>query len=243
MNPFKSLMLCLAIICLPVRAEVLTLTSLEWPPYSGRALDSQGASVAVVKAAVEAMGHQLNVEFYPWERAVHLAKSQTKYAGYFPEYHFEANDLVFSEPIGTGPLGFVENKANPITWNQLQDLKSMKIGVVRGYVNTEALDTLVASGELQSEAVTSDSQNLKKVVGQRIPLAVIDSNVLAYLLSSDKNLHNAKETLQMNSKLLAEKELFIAFANDESGKKWKAIVDQGLQKIDANKIMKQYFNQ
>ncbi|USD33547.1 MULTISPECIES: substrate-binding periplasmic protein [Vibrio] len=231
----------LILLTSPVRGDVLTLTSLEWPPYAGRNLDAQGASVAVVKAAVEAMGHELNVEFYPWERAVHLAKNQAKYAGYFPEYYFDASDLIFSNPIGTGPLGFVENKANPISWSSLQDLKSVKIGVVRGYVNTEELDSMIASGTLQSEAVTSDNQNLKKVSGQRIPLAVIDSNVLNYLLTSDKSLQAAQDKLQMNSKLLEEKELFIAFGNDETGKKWKAIVDEGLKKIDSKQIMSDYF--
>ncbi|ARC91843.1 ABC transporter [Vibrio coralliilyticus] len=243
MHYLKLMFFSLMLLALPVRGDVLTLTSLEWPPYAGRSLDSQGASVAVVKAAVEAMGHELTVEFYPWERAVHLAKNQAKYAGYFPEYYFEASDLIFSEPIGTGPLGFVENKANPISWSNLQDLKSTKIGVVRGYVNTEELDSMIASGVLQFEAVTSDSQNLKKVSGQRIPLAVIDSNVLSYLLASDKSLKGAKDKVQMNAKLLEEKQLFIAFGNDETGKKWKSIVDQGLKKIDANQIMSDYFNE
>lgn len=229
-------------LALPLKAEVLTLTSLEWPPYASRNVPEQGASVAVVKAAVEAMGHELKVEFYPWERAVHLAKTQNKYAGYFPEYLFEADDLLFSDPIGTGPLGFAENKSNPVVWSSLQDLKATKIGVVRGYINTEELDSMIARGEIQAVPVTTDNVNLKKVAANRIALAVIDKNVFGYLLQSDNNLAKDRDSLQINAKLLEEKRLYVAFSNDDVGKKWKQIVDAGLQKIDVEQIMEQYFS-
>ncbi|KLN64007.1 MULTISPECIES: substrate-binding periplasmic protein [Vibrio] len=229
-------------LTLPLKAEVLTLTSLEWPPYASRSQPEQGASVAVVKAAVEAMGHELKVEFYPWERAVHLAKTQPKYAGYFPEYYFESDDLVLSDPIGTGPLGFAENTSKPVTWSSLQDLKSYKIGVVRGYINTEELDAMIASGAIQGIPVTADNVNLKKVAANRIPLAVIDKNVFNYLLQSDPEVTKAKASLQMNAKLLEEKQLYVAFGNDETGQKWKQIVDAGLKKIDVEQTMSQYFS-
>lgn len=70
------------------KAETVYLTSLEWPPYSSAELPNQGASIAVAKAAFAAMGYQLEVEFYPWSRAVALATRDKKYAGYFPEYWY-----------------------------------------------------------------------------------------------------------------------------------------------------------
>ncbi|MCL9781976.1 transporter substrate-binding domain-containing protein [Vibrio sp. S4M6] len=225
-----------------IKAETLTLTSLDWPPYSGKSLPEQGASVAVVKAAVEAMGHSLKVEFYPWSRTVHLAKTDKKIAGYFPEYKFDSTDIVFSDKIGTGPLGFVENVSAPVTWSNLNDLKSYKIGVVRGYVNTTEFDAMVASGKIQADAAKSDELNLKKVATKRVQLAVIDSNVLKYLVSHTPSLKQYDKTLVMNPKLLAEKGLYIAFTNDAEGKRWKAIVDEGLSKIDVNKVMNEHLN-
>ena len=74
----KSLRLVAALICtglfsLPVQAETIQLTSLEWPPYTGSELPQQGASMAVVEAAFDAMGHDLEVRFLPWQRAVDQA--------------------------------------------------------------------------------------------------------------------------------------------------------------------------
>jgi len=222
------------------RADTLYLTSLEWPPYSGEDLSAQGASVAVAKAAFEAMGHELVVEFYPWSRAVALATNNDKYAGYFPEYYYESDEFLFSDPMGQGPLGFVENVNNPIDWNSLDDLTDKTIGVVQDYVNTEKLDTMIADGELNASAVTSDSQNVLKVAGGRIDMAVIDSNVLDYLLENDPKVDMAIGKVQMNDKLLVEKDLYIAFKNNANGQQWRDIFNEGLTKIDIDAIMAEH---
>jgi len=218
-------------------AETVKLTSLEWPPYSGQDLPNQGASIAVAKAAFEAMGHTLEVDFFPWSRAVALAKSDDSYVGYFPEYLYESDDFLFSQPMGKGPLGFVEQTSNPIQWESLDDLKAYQIGVVQDYVNTAELDAMIASGEIDAPAVTSDSQNVLKVALGRVDVAVVDSNVLDFLLANDPRVSKVKGKVQMNDKLLVTKDLYIAFKNNSAGQRWKKIFDEGLTKIDVQAIM------
>lgn len=218
-------------------ADTLRLTSLEWPPYSGPELQAQGASVAVAKAALEAMGHTLEVDFFPWSRAVALTKKGDTYVGYFPEYLYESNQFLFSEPLGTGPLGLVERSSNPIDWENPGDLKVYKLGVVRDYVNTEQVDAMIASGDIEASTVTSDVQNILKVAAERIDVAVIDTNVFEYLLANDPQVSKVKDKVQMNDRLLVEKDLHIAFRNNSEGQKWKAIFDEGLQKIDVQSIV------
>ena len=117
----KSILLTISLILfsgLSLAADkTVYLTSLDWPPYSSKALDQQGASVAVAKEAFKAMGYQLKVDFFPWSRSVALAKdSGSKYSGYFPEYYSDdtAKDFVYSDAMGSGPLGFAERKDNSI---------------------------------------------------------------------------------------------------------------------------------
>ena len=169
--------------------KTVYLTSLDWPPYSGKALKEQGASVAVAKAAFKAMGYTLVVEFFPWSRAVNLAKSgSSKYMGYFPEYYSDdvAKEFIYSAEMGSGPLGFVEQTSKPINWRTMDDLSRYKIGVVRDYVNTAEFDARVASGKIKVEAVTADVNNIQKVSSGRLDLAVIDKNVMAYLFANEK---------------------------------------------------------
>jgi polar amino acid transport system substrate-binding protein len=233
--------LLLSLFTLPVMAETVYLTSLDWPPYAGKNLTEQGASVAVAKAAFKAMGHELEVDFFPWSRAVKLAsEGSSKYVGYFPEYLYDSEEFVFSAPMGQGPLGLVERSDKAISWSALQDLSNYSIGVVQDYVNTEELDAMIAAGTIKAQVAPSDELNIQKVAGSRIDAAVIDANVMKYLLANSAKLEKAIGQVQMNSKLLTNKDLFVAFKNSADGKKWKAIYDEGLGKIDVATIMAKY---
>lgn len=241
------LVLILTSLSLPASADdkVVKLTSLEWPPYTGEKLPDQGASVAVAKAAFAAVGYKLEVNFFPWSRAVFLAKqSGSGYAGYFPEYYSDSlkADFVLSEPMGNGPLGFVERKDSPVSWNSLDDLGNFKIGTVQDYINTEEFDKRAADGRLKVEPVPDDTTNLRKVAGKRMPLAVIDKNVMNYLLDNTPELGDAKSVLQFNSKILEDKKLYICFRNDAEGKAMAKLFNEGLAKIDVNAIMAKYLH-
>lgn len=223
--------------------KVVKLTSLDWPPYSGKALAEQGASVAVAKAAFAAMGYSLKVDFFPWSRAVAQAKNNNSpYAGYFPEYYSDdiAKEFTYSEPMGSGPLGFVEPAGKPVSWNSLDDLKQKRIGVVQDYVNTAEFDAMAASGALKTEAVISDKNNLLKVINGRLDLAVIDKNVMDYLFKTDKALKGKSAKANFNARLLEDKKLYICFKNNAMGKEMAKIYNEGLKKIDVNAIMAQH---
>lgn len=223
--------------------KVIRLTSLEWPPYAGESVDQQGASVAVVRAAAEAMGYTLDVKFFPWSRAVAMAQDPaTGVHGYFPEYHSPqvATDFLLSDPIGSGPLGFVEQTAAPVAWTSLDDLEGKTIGTVRDYVNTEAFDARAAAGELKVDPVVDDLTNVKKVAAGRIPLAVIDRNVLNHLLQTDPSLAAAKDKVQFNATPLEDKKLYVAFQRSPEGEAAAQVINEGLKKIDVDAITAKY---
>lgn len=223
--------------------KVVRLTSLDWPPYSGKHLAQQGASVAVAKAAFKAMGYDLQVSFFPWSRAVALAKDgKSNFSGYFPEYYSDdtAKDFIYSEAMGSGPLGFAERKDNSITWSNLNDLKAYKIGVVQDYINTTDFDAMVASKALKTSSTTSDTKNLLKMVNGRLDLAVVDKNVMNYLFKTDKGLAKKSANAQFNSTLLEDKKLFICFKKNAKGEELAKIYNEGLKKIDITTIMNKH---
>ncbi|EGM69701.1 hypothetical protein SOHN41_02313 [Shewanella sp. HN-41] len=69
----------------------------------------------------------------------------------------------------------------------------------------------------------------------RVDAAVIDVNVLYYLLKQ-KTLQPVVDKLQINRQLLANKQLYIAFRNNDEGRRWRDIVDRGLAQIDAETL-------
>jgi polar amino acid transport system substrate-binding protein len=223
--------------------KIVRLTSLHWPPYSSKSLDQQGASVAVAKAAFKAMGYQLKVDFFPWSRAVILAKdSNSEYSGYFPEYFSEniAENFIYSDSMGSGPLGFAERKDKSISWTKLADLKPYRIGIVQDYINTAELDAMIANKSIKSSVTTSDDKNLKKLVSGRVDLAVVDRNVMNYLFKTIPSLAEKANEAQFNSTLLENKKLFICFKKGPKGENIAEIYNEGLKKIDIAAIMNKY---
>ncbi|WGK82507.1 transporter substrate-binding domain-containing protein [Vibrio aestuarianus] len=233
---FRILLILLVAFNVNAERQTVYLTSLEWPPYSGARLKENGFSVAVARAAFDIMGYELEVDFNPWSRTVASVAKKDLYIGYFPEYFFETDSFVFSEPIGTGPLGFVEAIAKPILWQSLQDLTDYRLGVVQGYKNTAELDELIEKGEVDWEAEIDDRHNIYKVAKGRLDLAVIDVNVFKYLVATDARADILKSRVKMNERLLLDAELFVAFKNTEQGRKWRGVFNEGLKQVDIDAI-------
>lgn len=219
--------------------HVVRLATLEWPPYNGALLPEQGINTAIVRAAFAAVGYRLEVGFYPWSRAVSLARSDPTYIGYFPEYYADRlqQQYLLSNPAGSGPLGLAQRKDHPVTWKTLDDLKHYRIGVVQDYVNTAEFDANVAGGKQHVDVAVSDELNLKKLAGGRFPLAIVDPHVFEYLIRHDPELLAVGSQLEMNPHLLDEKALYVCFRRSPDGEKVVQLFNEGLRRIDPMVVM------
>lgn len=219
------------------------ITSLEWPPYTGEKLPAMGASAAVVAEAMKAAGNGVKIEFHQWTRAVNLAKSDDGYVAYFPEYYSKENaaEFLYSDPIGVGPLVFVERKAAPVTWTSYDSLKGKTIGVVKDYVNTEELDAKIASKALTGSEAPDDVKNLQKLAAGRVDVAVIDVNVFHYLAKNDPAIKAVAAQLQVNAKVLEDKKLYVCFKKNAAGEKALKAFNAGLKKVNIDEVMRKYF--
>lgn len=222
--------------------NILYIVSLEWPPYTGKELYANGLSSYIVEKAFEAEGYKIEVEFFPWSRAVYNVKTNSKYVAYFPEYYSEevTKNFYLSDPIGISPLGFAERVANRVSWEKLEDLKGQRIGIVQDYINTEEFDMMVRTKRLFVDVAINDRLNLLKVIGGRIDLAVVDKNVLDYYLNYDEKIKKSKNKIVFNKKLLSERELYVCFPKGFEGKNMLNIFNEGLKKIDVKKLEEEY---
>lgn len=226
-----------------VSQKTVWLTTLEWPPYTSSELPEFGASIVVARAAFAAMGYTLEVAFYPWQRAVYTAKNDKKYCGYFPEYYADdiTEEFIFSDPMGEGPLGFIELKEKPVVWQRLSDLQNLRIGTVSGYVNTAEFDQKAGRDELRVEPVIDDVTNIKKLLARRIDIAVMDKYVFEYLVKTDRSVVAGNIDLQFNKKILENKKLYICFRKDKNGEEMAKVFNEGLKRINYRKIQNDYF--
>ena len=229
-----------------VAGEVVRVSTLDWPPYTGKDLPLGGATTDVVRAAFEKMGHDIEVEYRPWKRAIDMAaKGTDDVIAYFPGYHCHHREgFVASEPLGNGPLGFAEHVDAPVTWESIDDIgdQQLKIGTVLGYANTDEFDAKVGTGYVLAIPSNDDLTNLKKLVRKRIDAVVIDKLVLEYMKATEASLKDNADKLQFNAKPLEDKTLFLCFREDEQGKTLKDAFNAGLEQIDAEKIVDSYFS-
>ena len=223
--------------------KVVRLATLEWAPYTSQTLKHQGATTEVVRRAFKAMGYELQIMFYPWERAVKMGSDGSyDLDGFFPEYYREdVNDgVVFSDPVGYGPLGFAERVNRVIDWNKLEDLTPYTIGTVQGYANTLEFDERVAEQTLNVSEAMTDVTNLMKLVYGRVDLSVIDQHVFAYLLATNPELNAVQDQLLFHQTLLEIKSLYVCF--NEGSADLAEILNQGLAKIDIRAMQDEIFS-
>jgi polar amino acid transport system substrate-binding protein len=238
------LLLCLA---LPVRAadapKVIHLASLEWPPFAGSRLEQEGLTSAVADSAARKFGYRLQVDYFPWTRAMQLGLRDARYAGYFPAYYTEerAQHCYFSEPIGSSTLVLAYLKSAPRQWQTLQDLSSLTIAVVAGFSNGPSFDELMRAGRLHVDASPSDMLNLRKLLARRVDAVVIDRQVLNYLLLNEPSLRKERERIAFHDKALAELPLHVCFRKTPEGRALQQAFDAALHTLQLPRIEGDYF--
>jgi ABC-type amino acid transport substrate-binding protein len=197
--------------------KVVRLATLDWEPYIGQKLPDQGYTAALIREAYRDQGWTVRIEFYPWARALHLARIG-EVDGLMPEYFNSSrkNEFNYSFPFPGGPLVLYKRKADDIGFvtdpatdqdRALRALKDKRFGVVRGYLNTPVFD---AAAYLHKEEAMDDATNLRKLVYKRVDLAVIDRRVAEYIIRTQYPDYASK--IEPMNPPLADIPLFIAFS-------------------------------
>jgi len=239
-----GLLLCLA---LPARAAevqgVLRLASLEWLPYVGSQLQQHGLSSFIADSAAQKFGYRLQIDYFPWTRAMRIGLLDARYAGYFPAYYTveRARQCYFSASIGSSTVGLAYLNNAPLQWQNLQDLSGLTIAVVAGFSNGPAFDALVREGRLHVDPSPSDMLNLRKLVAGRVDAVVIDKLVLRYLLLTEPSLLQDRERIVFHDKPLAELPLYICFKRTPEGLALQQAFDAALRTLPLHRIESEYF--
>lgn len=211
-----------------IEANTVTLSTLEWEPYIGKNLESQGYVYEIIREAFKRSGYEVKIEYYPWMRAVKMSDDGLV-DGYFPEYYAESRKdyAYFSEPFQGGPVGFFKLKSNPAKWSTLDDLKPYSIGVVRDYVNEEKFDN---SDFLRKEEANDDETNFRKLIGRRVDLIVADKYVGEYLLRT--KFAKDASSVEFMSPELVEHNLYLCISRKTENAQEKInAFNKGLQAI------------
>ncbi len=174
----------------------LNIVTDDWPPYEfkiGEPGSEQisGFSTDVIMAVLKKMNVGVNepIKQYPWVRADKMVREGAADLLYTAANNEEREKETYYayEPLVESSWSFFIRKEDEgkIKYDSLEDLKSHKIGVVRGYSYTPEFWDYVKK-ENSFEEVTTDDLNVKKLIGKRFNVIVMDYvNGLSLLRTMD----------------------------------------------------------
>lgn len=165
-----------AFISYPVMSDPIRIVTTDWAPYFASELREGGVITAITKAAYSKAGVETTFRFVPWKRAiqeVEEGKSDVLMGAYYS--HDRARRFAFIHPVFEVKIHLIDLKSLGIdSFNQLEDLKEYKIGIGRGWVNSEAFDKATY---LNKEEASNQILNIRKLFRKRIDMVVMSKGV------------------------------------------------------------------
>lgn len=186
-------------------AEKLRLVADAWPPFTDATLVNGGLATDIVSTALARAGYASDFEQVPWARAL-LGVGEGRYDVLVNAwYNVDRTKLgQFSSEYLLNRVRFIKRKDEPIEYNNLQQLHTYPIAVVRGYAYSAEFDEDAA---LQKIPVHNFAMAVRMLAADRVKLTLEDEYVARYYLARESaKVRNAVEFLP---KPLSENSLHI----------------------------------
>ena len=220
--------------------KVLTMATLEWPPYIGEELCNKGWVFQFTVALLVHKGYQVNVHFYPWARSVKMVETGQMDI-LFPEYFIEDSSpsdvipgkkrrelLAQSNKFPGGNISFMKRKNDDVAFDgNLNKLRGQTIGVVRGYQNTPEFDAMMDAKLINVINAVDELQLMKMLIAKRVNLIIGDPLVFRYSVNySDLTTSNKMALLDGVEEVTpAIKYNHLYFAVSIESPYWRTVLD------------------
>jgi polar amino acid transport system substrate-binding protein len=168
----------------------------EWAPYTGKNLTGYGCDSMVVTEVFKQMDIAVVYDFFPWARAMQVAKTG-EYDGTIEwdnTLEFQRDFYISSDSITEQEWVFFFQADHPLEWNSIDDLAGKKIGTTSGYLYSDAFSKQLKDTRFVFEAASSDEANFRKLLSGRIDVFPMERNVGNAIL---KNKFSTEEIRQI----------------------------------------------
>jgi len=164
--------------------EKIVIHTNSYEPYYGEKMADFGPLLKITRLAFKESGYDTEIRFRPWARVIQEGEAGDcdVLAGmWFDTGRKEWAAL--TDAILENEVGFYKKKGDDLTFKDYEDLKAKKvvIGTVRSYLSPKGFD----QAGLMTEEVTEDLLNMRKLVNNRIRLALVDRRLGSYLLKQE----------------------------------------------------------
>ncbi|AWL12385.1 hypothetical protein HMF8227_01915 [Saliniradius amylolyticus] len=208
------LLLILTLAPYSLNAETWKITSLEWPPYSGKDLPGQGTAVEELRSVLKQKGINLEVEFYPWKRAQEYA-ANPDYVGYFPAWPEEVGKgFMGSKGVQNSSVSVLYRQGNDVSSASMMDLfSSYKVGLIKTYVYPDAIEQAAKKHPQNVDLSPNEQSLLKKLSAGRMDAAITDPKVMMYYADQ-----SGVDNIKAAERAIETKPLVVSFAARDDNK-------------------------
>ncbi len=225
-----SLLLLWILLSTTTSAKTVILAATDNPPFYGQQLRNQGALTEIIAESFTQVGHNIEVRYMPWARAVESVRSGVV-DGMIGVWHtpLRAEFLFFSEPILTSRMVLYKRKDQTIEFNNIEDLnrQQYKLGLVRGYVLPEQL----RGTTMPIMRITRNEQYFKILAGKRVDLIVVNNEYAHYLLQKLQNRELAEQVERIGDIVGVENQHLVLTKKFKSNKKLMKDFNRGLTQL------------
>ncbi|PKM06792.1 MAG: hypothetical protein CVV14_11105 [Gammaproteobacteria bacterium HGW-Gammaproteobacteria-4] len=227
-------------------ADTITVRSDYWFPYNGEPGSAQeGYMIELLRLAAAGTGDTIDYRLMDWELALERSLNGTSdcvvgaIASDAPEHLRTSAAWGKSQNVVYGLDG------NSIALDAVDDLKSLRIGVVQDYAYGDAIDAVLEADGVQTSRVEASRRAfpllVMKLVTRKIDVLIEDENVASAGL---KELGLSNRVVPVSSNLTEADDLFVACTPNARGGKLIAAFDQILEQSRASgeldKILARY---
>lgn len=165
--------LVLGIAAAPLRADPVIAIDNANPPFMyQQAGQAEGLYPVLLRAVFERAGINVEIRAMPWKRALRMGENGKVGIGgiYKTAPRLEVFD--YSQPLFEEKLLIYVRKGAALKFDQVSDLYGKRVGVIRGWSYTEALDEAIKTRRIDASQNSSDEANFRMLASGRLDAVI-----------------------------------------------------------------------
>jgi len=218
----------------------LVIVTGDYSPLIDSSKADYGQVSKLVSDAFAEVGISVSFRFFPWARAIRLARIGKEAAVmYYGKTDDRALDFYFSAPLFREDWLLFHKQGVQFSWRHLEDLSDFRFGATLSYTYTERFHQLADSNVLKVHWVGSDEQNWKMLMRDRVDIVafpIVGWNQLNTLYQNQAN-----QTFTTHEKPLSSQLNYLLFSkNHKHSEYFLAKFNEGFNMLKSKSVLTDY---
>ena len=216
-------------------SETIRLTNGEWQPFLSKDVPHNGFASHIVTEAFALVGVEVECGFFPWKRAMKLAREGawdgTAIWGTSEE---RLANFHFTDAVVPTTYVFFHLKSTAFDWGDYDDLADLKVGGTVEYYYADDFEAAEKAGVFHTIRGRSDEVGLKNLLKGRID--VFPGEVMV-TYEQIREIFSEQEAALFthHAKVIVDKPMFVLLNKDVSGnERMRDLFNEGLQQLKAS---------